>query len=116
MAGGNGARRSERGSRIGSFRNPYLARLAPPHVAILFGAFVSDAHPSPVSKKSPALTTAQARQLAARAIEDELERLPDLAAILDYRQRRNHAAYCSHRKQTRLNLERRSKRRNLKIS
>ena len=53
-------------------------------------------------KKSPALTTAQARQLAARAIQDEAASVPDLSAILHYRQSRNHAAYCSHRKRTAL--------------
>ncbi|HET8670148.1 MAG TPA: hypothetical protein VFM05_05815, partial [Candidatus Saccharimonadales bacterium] len=50
--------------------------------------------------KSPALTTAQARQLVARAIQDEATGLPDLAAILHYHQSRNHAAYRSHRKRT----------------
>jgi SRSO17 transposase len=45
-----------------------------------------------------ALTTAQARLLVARAIEQEAFPLRNVLAILHYRQRRNHAAYCSHRK------------------
>lgn len=49
---------------------------------------------------SPALTTAQARQLIAQAIEEETFPLRNVLAILHYRQRRNHAAYCSHRKRT----------------
>ena len=51
-------------------------------------------------KKSPALTTAQARQLIARAIAQRSDHLVDLGALIHYRQRRNHAAYRSHRKRT----------------
>jgi len=51
-------------------------------------------------KKSPVLTTAQARQLIARALADELVESPDILATLAYRQQRNYAAYCSHRRQT----------------
>jgi len=51
-------------------------------------------------KKSPALTTAQARQLIACAIAQHSDALQDLGALIHYRQRRNHAAYCSHRKRT----------------
>ena len=55
---------------------------------------------------------AQARQLVARAIEDDTESVPDLLAIIRYRQRRNHAAYCSNRKRARSRLgKRRSTRR-----
>ncbi len=50
-------------------------------------------------KKAPALTTAQARQLVARVLADDF-RPSDTLAIIAYRQRRNHAAYCSHRKRT----------------
>ena len=53
-----------------------------------------------VFKKSPAFTTAQARQLIARAIEQHSDHLLDLGALIHYRQRRNHAAYRSHRKRT----------------
>jgi hypothetical protein len=68
-------------------------------------------------KKSPALTTAQARQLVARAIQDEAKCLPDLSAIVHYHQCRNHAAYCSHTKRTRSQLHRRTmKRRKRKVS
>jgi hypothetical protein len=51
-------------------------------------------------RNSPALTTAQARQLIAQAIEEETFPLRNVLAILHYRQRRNHAAYCAHRKRT----------------
>lgn len=51
-------------------------------------------------QKSPALTTAQAHQLIARALEDERDNLPDVLSILHYQQSRNHAAYGSHRKRT----------------
>ncbi len=47
-----------------------------------------------------ALTTAQARQLIAQAIEEEVFPLRNVLAILHYRQRRNYAAYCTHRKRT----------------
>jgi SRSO17 transposase len=70
-----------------------------------------------VFQKSPALTTAQAHQLIAQAIEDTRVHLPDTLALLRYRQRRNHAAYCSHRKRTRSRLgQRRSKRRKRQVS
>jgi hypothetical protein len=82
--------------------------LASSHAAILPGSFVFDSSAPPASKKSPALTTAQAHQLVARAIHDEASCLPDLAAILHYHQCRNHAAYCSHRKRTRSQLRQRT--------
>ena len=47
-----------------------------------------------------ALTTAQARLLIAQAIEEEARPLRNALAILHYRQRRNYAAYRSHRKRT----------------
>ena len=60
---------------------------------------------------------AQARQLIARAIEDEAVNLPDTLAILRYRQRRNYAAYCSHRKRRRSQRgKRRSNQRKGKVS
>lgn len=52
------------------------------------------------SKKSPGLTTAQARQLVARAIAQHSDHLADLGTLIHYRQWRNHAAYRSHRKRT----------------
>ena len=52
---------------------------------------------------------AQARQLVAHAIEQGLADCPDLMATLDYRQRRNHAAYRSHRKGTLKKYQQRSK-------
>lgn len=56
-------------------------------------------------------------RLIARAIEDDRVRLPDTLAVLRYRQRRNYAAYRSHRKRTRARLDRRpSRRRKRKIS
>jgi hypothetical protein len=57
-------------------------------------------------KKSPALTTAQARQLVASIIDEE-KNCPDILDVIDYCQRRNHAAYQSHRKRT---LQRHQKR------
>jgi hypothetical protein len=55
--------------------------------------------------------------LIAQAIQDELVDLPDTLAILHYRQRRNYAAYCSHRKRTCAKLKRRSsKQRKRKVS
>jgi len=51
-------------------------------------------------KKVPALTTAQAHQLVICALQDDDQLTIDTIAIIEYRQRRNHAAYCSHRKQT----------------
>lgn len=48
----------------------------------------------------PALTTAQARLLIAQAIAEEAWPLRNVLAILHYRQRRNYAAYQSHRKRT----------------
>jgi hypothetical protein len=88
-----------------------LAGLASSHAAILSGAFIPDALASPVSKKSPALTAAQALQLVATAGKDETQCVPDLFAILHYRQCRNHAAYCSHRKRTRSQLHRQNTKR-----
>jgi len=62
------------------------------------------------------LTIAQVHQLIARAIEDARVKLPDTLAVLRYRQRRNYAAYRSHRKRTRARLGRRpSRRRKRKI-
>jgi hypothetical protein len=52
---------------------------------------------------------AQARQLVAHAIEQGLVDCLDLMATLDYVQRRNHAAYRSHRKRTLKKYRQRSK-------
>jgi hypothetical protein len=45
------------------------------------------------------LTIAQARQLVASIIDEE-KGWPDILEVIDYRQRRNHAAYLSHRNRT----------------
>jgi hypothetical protein len=52
---------------------------------------------------------AQARQLVAHAIEQGLTDCPDLMTTLDYLQRRNHAAYRSHRNCTLNKYRQRSK-------
>lgn len=65
----------------------FLAHLFPMRLRFLF-------------RKSPALTTAQARQIVARALEDDIELFQDILAVVNYHQQRNHAAYCSHRKRT----------------
>src|SRR3990172_7781360 len=67
-------------------------------------------------KKSPALTIAQARQLIAQAIDEAARPLRDVITILHYRQRRNHAAYRSHRKRTLRRLKQRTKRKKRKTS
>src|SRR5713101_517212 len=67
-------------------------------------------------KKSPALTVPQAHQVIAQAIEEAARPLRDVLAIVHYRQCRNHAAYCSHRKRTLKKLHDRSKRRKCKTS
>jgi SRSO17 transposase len=53
-------------------------------------------------KKTPALTIAQARQLVASALDGDPKVLTKTIAITAYHQRRNHAAYCSHCKRTRI--------------
>jgi hypothetical protein len=63
-----------------------------------------------------ALTTAQARLLIAQAIEEEAFPLRNVLTILHYRQRRNHAAYCSHRKRTLKRLRQLSKSRKRETS
>jgi hypothetical protein len=50
------------------------------------------------SKKSPALTIAQARELIARALEEEQDERADILSIITYQQKRNYAAYLSHRR------------------
>jgi SRSO17 transposase len=65
---------------------------------------------------NPALTTAQARQLIAQAIEEEVFPLRNVLAIVHYRQRRNYAAYCSHRKRTLERLRRTANSRQRKTS
>jgi len=67
------------------------------------------------SKKVPALTIPQARQLIAQALEVDTAR-PDPLALLRYHQERNRAAYRSHRKRTREGLRRPASRRKPEIS
>ena len=50
-----------------------------------------------VFKKGSALTTAQARPLVARVLEDEQERKPDILSAIADHQQGNYAAYCSYR-------------------
>ena len=59
---------------------------------------------------------AQARQLVAHTIEQGLTDCPDLLATLDYLQRRNHAAYRSHRKRTLREYRQRSKSKRTEVS
>ena len=44
------------------------------------------------------MTIAQARELIARALEDEQAPRPDILSIITYQQKRNYAAYLSHRR------------------
>jgi hypothetical protein len=46
------------------------------------------------------LTFAQSRQLIAQALSDEQDTHPNILAVIAYRQQRNYAAYCSHRRRT----------------
>ena len=46
------------------------------------------------------MTTAQARVLMTSALQDDDAHLADTLARVEYQQRRNHAAYRSHRKTT----------------
>ena len=67
-------------------------------------------------KKSAGLNHSPARQLVAHAIELGLADCPDLMAVLDYRQHRNHAAYRSHRKRTLKRYQQRTKSKRGKVS
>ena len=77
--------------------------------SILYGSFIPDPLVFGFPKKIPALTTAQARQLVAPTLTEETRPLEDALASINYHQRRNYAAYCSHRKQTQKKLQQRSK-------
>ncbi len=70
------------------------------HIAQTFMAHLFLMRLRLVFKKSSALTLAQARQLIARALADEQEKHPDVLSVIAYRQQRNYAAYCSHRRRT----------------
>ena len=94
-----GKRRSKRSkgeTRLDHFETRDLAGLAAPHVAILFGPFVSHAPTSPIRKKALPSTTSQTYLLAAEVVENEFKHSPDAPAIIRYHQRRNHAEYRSH--------------------
>lgn len=56
------------------------------------------------------------RHLVARILSDDEESLLNILDILDYRQKRNHAAYCSHRKHTLERHGRKSKPKKRKVS
>lgn len=86
------------------------------HLSLTFLAHLFLIHLRAHWPRRSALTTAQARQLIARAIEEEAFPLRNVLTILHYQQRRNHAAYCSHRKRTLKRLRRFSKSRKHKTS
>jgi hypothetical protein len=62
------------------------------------------------------MTVPQAHEVIAQAIDEAARPLRDVLAIVHYRQRRNHAAYRSHRKRALKRLRRRSTRRKRKTS
>jgi len=63
-----------------------------------YGASLPDAFALAFQKKLTALTIAQARQLVAPTITEETRVSGDSLPSINYHQRRNFAAYCSHRK------------------
>jgi hypothetical protein len=72
--------------------------MAPSYVPNLYGSSIPDAVALALQKKLPALTTAQARQLVAATITEETQLSCDSLPAINYHQRRNYAAYRSHRK------------------
>ncbi len=70
-------------------------------MAHAFLAHLCLVHLCRVFKKSPAMAIAQARELIARALEDEQDHRPDILSIITYQQKRNYAAYLSHRRRRR---------------
>jgi hypothetical protein len=83
--------------------------MASSNVSNLYGSSLLDPLVFGFPKKTPALTTAQARQLVAPTLTQETQPLEDALASINYHQRRNYAAYCSHRKHTQKKLYQRSK-------
>ena len=70
-------------------------------MAHAFLAHLCLVHLCRVFKKSPAITIAQARELIARALEDEQDHRLDILSIITGQQKRNYAAYLSHRRHQR---------------
>jgi hypothetical protein len=68
------------------------------YVANLYGSSLPDAFALDLQKKLPALTIAQARQLVAPTITEETRLSGNSLPAINYHQRRNYEAYCSHRK------------------
>ena len=75
-----------------------MVGMAPSYVPNLSGSSLPDAFARALQKKLPALTTAQARQLVAPTITEETQLSGDSLPAINYHQRRNYAAYRSHRK------------------
>lgn len=84
----------------GSLRDAEMAGMASSDDADVSGAPLFAEAASETEKKAPALTLAQARVLIDHGVSRD--RLTDKEAIeiVRYRQERNYAAYCSHRKRT----------------
>ena len=72
--------------------------MAPSYVPNLYGASLPNALTLALQKKLPALTTAQARQLVAPTLMDEMSTSQNGLTSILYHQQRNYAAYRSHRK------------------
>ena len=63
-----------------------------------YGASIPHPFTASLQKKLPALTTAQARQLVAPTLMDEMSTSQNGLTSILYHQQRNYAAYRSHRK------------------
>jgi hypothetical protein len=75
-----------------------MVGMASSYVPNFYGSSLPDTFALALQKKLPALTTAQARHLVAPTLAEESQLSGDSLPSINYHQRRNYAAYCSHRK------------------